>query len=90
MHEQERKRIEAMSSPEQLERLRKQWAEEDARDEPIRAEIETADASMLFRAPCHHAHETLERLQLKLRIKCVLLRNGDASDIGNDKIQSSW
>ena len=33
MHEHERKRIEAMTSPEQLARLRMQWAKEDAESE---------------------------------------------------------
>ena len=32
----ERAQLEAMTSPEQLERLRKQWAEEDARWEALR------------------------------------------------------
>ena len=33
MHEQERKRIEAMTSPEQIGRLRMQWAKKDAESE---------------------------------------------------------
>jgi predicted lipid-binding transport protein (Tim44 family) len=38
MQAQERAQLEAMTSPEVLERLRKQWAEEDARREALKAE----------------------------------------------------
>jgi hypothetical protein len=39
-----RAQLEAMTSPEQLERLRKQWAEEDARDEALRKRNAECDA----------------------------------------------
>src|SRR5688500_12049557 len=44
MKARKRAQFEAMTSPEQLERLRKQWAEEDERDEALKAENERVDA----------------------------------------------
>jgi hypothetical protein len=44
MQAQERAQLEAMTSPEVLERLRKQWAEEDARWEALKAENERVEA----------------------------------------------
>jgi hypothetical protein len=44
MFARERAQLEAMSSPEQLERLRKQWAEEDARWEALRKRNAELDA----------------------------------------------
>jgi|ERR687896_431433 hypothetical protein len=38
MQAQERAQIEKMTSPEQLERFRKQWADEDAKDEARKSE----------------------------------------------------
>ena len=44
MQARERAQIAKMVSSEQLERFKKKWAEEDARDEPLRAGNERIDA----------------------------------------------
>ena len=44
MQARKRAQLEAMASPEHLERLRKEWAREDARDQALKAENERIDA----------------------------------------------
>jgi hypothetical protein len=44
MRARDHARIEAITPPEPLARLRKQWAEEDARDEALKAENERVEA----------------------------------------------